>query len=188
MLIYGGLISISSIQAVYCCPTVGRCNSGKQSNVFSQILKRSRSSTLSTSVKIMLWNWVHNECRHIDGLVQEIHNSNALAMELRLSFSNPSILCFVQHIIMIIWLMYYCYLQTVKMRHSIRFIGWQMYIWMKNIPVVAKINITKRFSLLIPLKKYFYLQHFNCDFGHNFEKNALLYTAVYFSISIGVSW
>ena len=28
---------------------------------------------------------------HIDGLVQERHNSNALALELRLSFTNPSI-------------------------------------------------------------------------------------------------
>ena len=34
-----------------------------------------------------LFRWMD----HIDGLVQERHNSSALAMELRLSFINPSI-------------------------------------------------------------------------------------------------
>ena len=32
-----------------------------------------------------------NVCNHIDGLVQERRNSSALAMELRLSCTNPSI-------------------------------------------------------------------------------------------------
>ena len=33
--------------------------------------------------------WAHLSREHVDGLVQERYNSNALAMELRLSFTNP---------------------------------------------------------------------------------------------------
>ena len=35
--------------------------------------------------------WIHLKYPHIDGLVQERRNSSALAMELRLSCTNPSI-------------------------------------------------------------------------------------------------
>ena len=44
------------------------------------------------------WTWLYL-LEHIDGLVQERCNSSALAMELRLSCTNPLIgmLCFTSH-------------------------------------------------------------------------------------------
>ena len=39
--------------------------------------------------------WWPPLCAHIDGLMQERRNSSALAMELRLSFINPSIYIYI---------------------------------------------------------------------------------------------
>ena len=45
-------------------------------------------------VNVVYFMFYESHSKHIDGLVQERRNSSALAMELRLACTNPSIYCF----------------------------------------------------------------------------------------------
>ena len=56
----------------------------------------------SASVSYDMWTVKDGDIYHIEGLVQERHNSSALAMELRLSCTNPSICKDSQEIMSII--------------------------------------------------------------------------------------